>query len=132
MRGFEPVTLTWKGASYTVAADNQLMLVARIEDALSDGAGGSAITALTKVGGPGNARISMAFGAALRHAGADVSDNDVYLSIMDDFASGNADVAVKVQSAVLALIAIVAPPIYAAIVDDSEVTDSEKKEVGAE
>jgi hypothetical protein len=120
MKGFEPVTFTWKGESYTVPAEGQLMLIARIEDALSFGTGEAAIVVLTRNGGPSHARLAAAFGAALRHAGADVSDDEVYLSLMEDFASGKADVASKVQGAVLALLSIVAPPIAAHIRGDTK------------
>lgn len=132
MKGFEDVTLTWKGQSHTIPADRQLLLIAKIEDALTQGSGGSAVVALTQNGGPSHARLAMAYGAALRHAGASVSDDEVYLSIMNDLASGNADVAGVVQGAVLALLAIVAPPIYSAIVGDvSEEGGEEKKDQGA-
>lgn len=119
MQGFEEVTLTWKGEQYVVPAERQLMLVAKIEDALETASGEPAIVTLTKAGGPSQARLSSAFGAALRYAGADVSDEEIYLSIMADFAEQNADVAVKVQSAVLALISIIAPPLGAALRGDS-------------
>lgn len=115
MRGFEDVHLSWKGETFTVPADNQMMLVCKIEDALSTGDGQPAIVTLTQAGGPSYGRLASAFGAALRHAGADVSDQDVYLSIMDDFATGKADVAVKVQGAVLALLSIIAPPVAHAL-----------------
>jgi hypothetical protein len=111
MRGFEPVTLVWQGESYIVPAENQLLLVAAIEDALAGASGQHAIHILTRAGGPSYVKLSQAYGAALRHAGADVTDDEIYLSIMSDFAEQNADVAVKVQAAIMALLAIVAPPI---------------------
>ena len=133
MQGFEDVTISWKGKAYTIPAAKQLMLVCKIEDALTQGSGGSAVVALTQNGGPSHARLAMAFGAALRHAGADVSDDEVYLSIMSDFADGNAEVAGVVQGAVLALLAIVAPPVYSAISDDLDGGGTEeKKGQGAE
>lgn len=111
MKGFEPVTLSWDGQDYTVQPEGQLMLIAKIEDALAGESGQHAIHVLTRPGGPSYVRLAQAFGAALRHAGADVTDDEIYLSIMEDFASQRADVAVKVQGAILALLSIIAPPI---------------------
>lgn len=117
MQGFEPVTLSWSGESYTVPAEGQLMLIAKIEDALSGASGRQAIEVLMQYGGPSYTKLSQAFGAALRHAGADVSDEDIYLSIQADLARNSADVIAKVQSAILALLAIVSPPIAMAMRD---------------
>lgn len=118
MKGFEPVTLSWKGESYTVPADQQLMLIAKIEDALAGSAGQPAVMVLTRQGGPTYSKLALAFGAALRHAGADVTDDEIYLSIMEDFAESNAEVAMKVQAAILALLSIIAPPVAKALMGD--------------
>lgn len=115
MKGFEPVTLTWQGEKFTVPADGQLMLVAAIEDALAGASGQQAITVLTKPGGPSYVRLAQAYGAALRHAGANVTDDEIYLSIMSAFAESDANVAVEVQGAIMGLLAIVAPPIAFAL-----------------
>ncbi len=111
MKGFEPATLKWGGESFVVPADQQLMLIAQIEDALAGASGQQAINVLVRPGGPSYSRLAQAFGAALRYAGADVTDDEIYLSIMTDFADGGADVAVKVQNAVIALLQIIAPPL---------------------
>lgn len=111
MHGFEEVKLGWQGEEFAVPPERQLMLIAKIEDALAGSSGRQAVDILLQPSGPPMARLSQAYGAALRYAGASVSDDEVYLSIMEDFASGKADAAVKVQSAIVALLAIVAPPI---------------------
>lgn len=115
MEGFEPVTLSWKGESYTVPAEGQLMLVARIESALREATGKPAMQALLQKGGPDYAALAMAFGAALRHAGAHVSDDDIYLSIQSDFATAQADTAIAVQGCIMALISIISPPMGSAL-----------------
>lgn len=115
MKGFEPVTLTWKGEDYTIPADGQLALIAKIEDALSGASGEQAITVLARPGGPSYARLSAAYGAALRHGGAQVSDDEIYLSIMTDFAEHKSDAAAKVQGAIIGLLAIIAPPVALAL-----------------
>jgi hypothetical protein len=69
-------------------------------------------------GGPPYARLSAAFGAALRYAGADVSDMDVYQSIQQSLADGNGKVMQAVNMAVIALLSIMAPPLAAKISGD--------------
>jgi len=111
MKGFEPVTLSWQGESYTVPAEGQLMLIAKIEDALTGGRGGHAFRVLSQQGGPSFVRLSQAYGAALRHAGAEVSDDEIYLSMMQGLADGKAEAAEQIQTVILGLLSIVAPPI---------------------
>ena len=77
--------------------------------------------------GPSYGRLSAAFGAALRYAGANVSDLEIYNSIMEDMADQSGDVIVKVQRAVLALMAIIAAPIALKMLDDDPDEDTEKK-----
>lgn len=127
MQGFEDVTISWKGEDYTIPADRQLMLVAKIEDALSQDSGKQAISFLMRAEGPPYSRLAMAFGAALRYAGADVSDDEVYLSIQDDFAKSKNEVTMKVQGAVMALLMIVSPPMGMAIAKVTEKKSPKKK-----
>ena len=109
MKGFEEVKLGWKGEMFVVPADEQMMLIAKIEDALSGASGRQALDVLMRKEGPPYSRLAAAYGAALRHAGANVSDQEVYLSIMNDICSGDADQAIAVQKAVIALLSIIAP-----------------------
>lgn len=116
MKGFEPVTLSWSGEDYVVPAESQLMLIATLEDALAGSSGEQAVSMLLRKGGPSFARLSAAYGAALRYAGASVTDDEIYLSIMDDMAKGGGDeVTGKVQNAVLGLLMIIAPPMGRAV-----------------
>jgi hypothetical protein len=117
MKGFEPVTLQWGGVEYTVPANQQLMLIAEIEDALDDGSGRSTVGVLLGKGGPSYARLAGAFGAALRYAGAPVSDADIYLTIQEGFSEGSKDAAGQVQGAILALLSIVSPPMARKLMD---------------
>ena len=111
MKGFEEVKLGWKGEWFVVPPERQLMLIAEIEDALSGASGRQALDVLLRKEGPPYSRLAAAYGAALRYAGADVSDQEVYLSIMEDISSGDANQAIAVQSAVMALMSIIAPPL---------------------
>lgn len=120
MQGFEDVTLSWGGESYTVPADQQLMLVARIEAAIRAASGKQAVPFLLTPGGPDYAALSMAYGAALRYAGCDVTDADIYLAIQEDMAEQKADVAIKVQGAIMGLIAIVSPPLGSKLLGDEK------------
>lgn len=129
MKGFEPVTLTWRGASYEVPAERQLMLVAQIEDVLRGNTGRSALDILMQKGGPGIARMSQAFGAALRFAGSDVSDEEIYLSIHKDLAEQNVESLLAMQGATLALIGIISPPVAMALRGED---DGEKKDQAAD
>lgn len=119
MNGFEPVTLSWRGQEYTVPAEDQLMLIGKIEDAL----GGNAINALLSNGGPGYSRLARAYGSALRHAGASVSDNEVYMSIVQGIADQDMDAVTQVNTHIMNLLAIVAPPVALALMG----SDDQKK-----
>lgn len=127
MKGFEPVTLAWQGVQFTVPAEKQLRLIAEIEDALSMGSGLPAINVLLS-GAPKHSRLAAAYGAALRYAGAEVSDDEVYISIMEGFASGAADAAILVQDAVIGLLSIISPPAARALRAPGEGGDPAKKD----
>ena len=127
MHGFDDVTLSWQGQSFTVPANNQMMLIAKIEDALGGEGGQQAMTVLFRREGPPMSRLAMAFGAALRHAGAKVSDEDVYLSMQTDLVnkSKKAQLA-TIQNCIFALLSIISPPAVAAM--NSKADDTEKKD----
>ena len=127
MTGFQDVTLSWGEDVYTVPADKQMGLIMVIEDALSGASGRQAIGVLLAPEGPPYSRLAAAFGAALRYAGAETTDADVYLSIINDMADQKADVSVKVQASILALLSIIAPPIGSRLANISGGGDDEKK-----
>jgi len=52
MHGFEDVTLHWHGQAYTIPANRQMMLIAKIEDALSGDTGQQATSILFRKEGP--------------------------------------------------------------------------------
>lgn len=109
MHGFEPVTLTWKGEEYVVPADKQLLLIAKIEDALGGEQGENPVFALTRSGGPKLSSLSVAYAAALRYAGAEVSAAEVYNAIDQEMFSGELDAVSVAQEKCLELLAIVSP-----------------------
>lgn len=131
MQGFEDVTLSWKGMEFTVPANKQLMLIARIEDALAGEKGEQAISVLFRRGGPPFSRLAVAYGAALRFAGARVTDEEVYLTIQSDIAEkSKAAVAATMQAMLAGLIAIISPPASYALTGktkpDPEIPDPKK------
>ena len=128
MQGFEAVTLSWRGQSYTVPANQQMMLIAKLEDALEGESGKSAIEMLFRNGGPPHTALARAFGAALRYAGASVSDDEVYLSIHEDIASGSAKQAyAKTAGMIIALLAVISPPTFKVSNEAAIKAESEKK-----
>lgn len=94
---FKPVTLAWKGTEYEVPADKVMLLIAKVEDVIT-------LSELLNPRGRPLAKISMAYGVALRHAGAKVRDEEIYASM---FADGSADTA---AAAVSGLLAMMLPP----------------------
>ena len=111
MRGFDDVTLEWRGEEFTVPASDQLMLITKIEDALTYGLpASSAVVVLSREGGPTESRLARAYAAALRHAGAKVSDDEVYLSMMKSMAEPGAEFAISVQGYIWGLLSIITPP----------------------
>lgn len=128
MLGFEDVTLSWQGQSYTVPANQQMRLIAKIEDALSADSGRQALSILFQREGPPYSRLAAAYGAALRHAGAKVTDDEVYLSIQSDLASKTrAEKTVMIQGAIVGLLSIISPPAAASLGGKSQAEDTEKK-----
>lgn len=118
MHGFDDVTLAWQGKEFTVPANRQLMLIARIEDALAGDEGDQAISVLFRRNGVPHSRLAAAYGAALRYAGAQVSDEDVYLSIHRDIATQSKDqVAATIQRMLMGLLAIISPPTAKALTE---------------
>jgi len=112
MKGFEPVTFEWDGERYTVAADHVLELIAEIEDGLRGRGNRNAFAVLTDPAGVPLSRLAMAYGNALRYAGAAVTPSDVYLAIEGGMSEGSPDAALRVQQHVLALMAVMAPQTY--------------------
>lgn len=127
MQGFEDVTISWDGEDYVIPANRQLMLIAKMEDALAGGTGQQAISVLLRPEGPPYARVAMAFGAALRFGGAVVTDDEIYLKMMDDLAHDKAEAVIAVQGAIMALLSIVSPPMGKALSGMAEKKSKPKK-----
>lgn len=99
MSVFEPVSLTWRGDEYTVESDKVMMLIAKIEDILTL----SEVYNYAQKGAAPVAKIAMAYGAALRYAGAKVMDDEVYQGLF----GGGDD---SIPAALNALLSMMIPP----------------------
>ncbi|WP_428516278.1 hypothetical protein [Roseovarius sp.] len=136
MRGFEDISVRWMGVDYTLKARGIMPLVASIEDIISGTSGVPAVAILMgQNGGPTVSRVSMAFAAMLRHAGAQVSDAEVYLSVQDELLDGKGDALSAMSDACNLLLAIVSPPLaekmtsaMEVVEDFDAVEDAEKKD----
>jgi len=101
MSVFDDVTLEWGGKQYTIASDHMLGAIARIEEVVTL----AELSDKAMRGTVPMAKLSQAYGAVLRYAGANVSDDEVYGGM---FADRNAFE--TVQLAVNTLMAMMIPP----------------------
>jgi|TARA_Y100000310_G_C20701393_1_gene830264 hypothetical protein len=92
---FEDVTLVWKGEDYIIPANQVMRLIAKIEDIITLGR--------LSAGDPPFGKVSQAFGVALRHSGANVTDEEVYAALFDSEG-------VSVIAAVELLLMMMMPP----------------------
>lgn len=98
MSVFQPVTLKWSDKEYVVPANQVMGLIAQIEDAVT------LPELLGKKGAP-LGRVAMGYGAALRYAGARVTDEEVYQGMF------GGDSSATVQAAVTGLLTMMIPPV---------------------
>lgn len=78
---FEKITLIWKGKEYFIPPDQVMRAIAKIEDVISM----VQIARCFENRDLPLVKISQAYGAALRHAGARVDDEEIYADL---FSSG--------------------------------------------
>lgn len=104
---FQPVTFKWKEQEYTVQANQVMGLIAQIEDVIT-------LAELLKRKGAPLAKVAMAYAAALRYAGAKVSDEEIYKGMFSSNASET------IQAAIAGLLSMMIPP--------EEVAEKGKKE----
>lgn len=103
MAVFEEVALKWGGREYKIAPDSIMRLLAQIEEVVTM----ADLYRYSTQGRPPLAKLSTAFGMALRHAGAQVSDEEVYAGM---FEGGGKDVQMRVFNSVQTLLALMIPP----------------------
>lgn len=92
MSGFDDITVGWKGTEYKVPPNKCMGLLARIEEVLAPtGGANDVITALTQPHRTHLTKLACAYASALRYAGCNVSDEEVYLSLAKDVSKGGPD-----------------------------------------
>jgi len=102
MGSFEDIHLQWADSEYVIRANKVLGAIARIEDVLT-------LNELQRFSARGTApmaKLSMAYGAVLRYAGAKVTDEEVYAGMFGSTGTG-ADAVVE---SISALVAMMVPP----------------------
>jgi hypothetical protein len=92
---FEDITLTFKGAEYTVPSNAVMRLIAKVEDVIS-------LQELT--GQPKLSKLAEAYTVVLNHAGAKAKTEEVYASLFGDGGVEN------IQNSIMSLIQMMIPP----------------------
>ena len=94
---FRDVELIWQGKTYPVKAENVMRLIAKVEDVCS---------LVDLHGVPKLAKVSAGYAEALRFAGCEVTDEEVYAAI---FSSGN-EMSKVLGELVTGLLMMMVPP----------------------
>lgn len=98
---FDDIRLNWQGTDYVIPANKVMGAIARIEDVIT-------LTEIYEASQQRSvkfSRVASAYGAVLRHAGADVTDEAIYAGMFD---GGNA--AAAVRDALTGLLNMMIPP----------------------
>lgn len=94
---FKTIELSFKNKSYKIEPTNVMRCLAQIEDVIS-------LQDLSNANRVPLVKLSQAYAIALRHAGASVTDEDVYESVFEDGG------AAMVSAAVGGLLSMMIPP----------------------
>lgn len=98
---FKDIELEWQGKSYVIPANRVMGAIAVIEDVVT-------LKEIYEAGAKGRmklSKISAAYGAVLRYAGADLKDEDVYSGMFSGESS-----AAAASDAVMGLLSMMIPP----------------------
>lgn len=98
---FQPIVLKWDGVAYTVPANRVLAAIATVENVLTL----DELGRFTNKGTVPLARVAQAYGALMRFAGADVTDDAIYAGMFDS-------TDVNPVMACQALLAMMLPPAH--------------------
>jgi hypothetical protein len=105
MRVFEEVTLSWNGQDYKIPPDQVLRTIAEIEGVITMGD-----LAQMSLGRPMLAKLAMAFGIALRAAGAIVTDDEIYFGVFGDKTDRVKTIRERAHRAIFSLQSLMIPP----------------------
>jgi uncharacterized protein YerC len=99
---FDDIRLGWQGKPFVIPAHRVMGALARVEDVVTL----SELQAFAARKTAPMAKLAMAYGSALRYAGATATDEEVYRSLV----RGNED-GVGVLTAVAGLLSMMIPPV---------------------
>lgn len=108
---FTPVELEWKEQIFTVKPHKVMGMIAAIEDVITL----PELQAHCLRGSPPMGKLSMAYGVALRYAGARVTNDEVY-----DFAFSSSQSQLSVMQAAMGLMKMMLPPAARARLEAAE------------
>lgn len=103
MKSFEPIPLYWEGKEYIIPSRKIMPAIARIEDVVT-------LTELQEYAARGTmpiGKIAMSYGAVLRFAGANITDEEVYSGM---FGAEGQDQQATAMIAVQGLMEMMMPP----------------------
>jgi hypothetical protein len=103
MSSFDDINLEWEGKPFIIKSNRVLGAIARIEDVITL----SELQRFGMRGGSPLAKIAMAYGAVLRYAGAQVTDEEVYRGL---FSQGKKTSAETVMLSIHSLVSMMIPP----------------------
>jgi len=103
---FDPVTIGWQGREYVVPAERVLKLIYHMEMAIT--LDGRRMNIFDLLANPPLSALSMVYGAALRFAGADVADDEVYGALIASLGDDTPE-AVRIRDWCEAISAIILP-----------------------
>lgn len=102
---FEPIVLAWNGRDYTIPPDQVMRAIAKVEDVFT----------MAQLNGHMQradiplAKLACAYAAVLRHAGARVTDEEVYDGM---FSGGATALQTRALAAMSALLVMMIPPAH--------------------
>ena len=117
-----PVVFTWRGVDYTLPASRVMRLGAELEEMLYTQRGNAWEMISGRIA-PNINMLAMAYGHALRTAGAKIADEDVRAAMFYD----GGDFTERMSLALNAMAAIMSPP---APLEMRETPDAEKPKAG--
>lgn len=123
----DTAVVEWAGTKYGIPADDQMRLIAQLEEIL----GGNAPEAILS-GTATESQLCNCLAAIIRAGGGDVSALEVYRGIQAAYAQGEAESVAKISAITLAIISLLSPPLHSKILEmQNEDQTPPKKVTGA-
>lgn len=108
MKGFDDMILKWGGKEYAVPANRQMELILRVESNLMRGQRGEqAASVLARAGGAPTGLLVAAYADALRYAGAEVADIEVFKEVTSNIRSGGGELLTEITIACCEILGLI-------------------------